>query len=250
MSIMGREPPADIVVPAPQVSARHAEIRHLGGDRYLLTDLDSSNGTYVNGSRIKCAEVVITDRVSLGSFEISLAGFRHLIPHVAQPAAVPSPAAPQQPVYQQSDAQIPAPSAALKLPAAPPMPAPPAEKPPHQASGKGGWKSCPSCGSDQVMSIEVFNQKNPKEMKVKGGGMSGCIGCLLCLLLVILLWPVLLVLGVVGGAAGAVGIFGITRIIQENPVPIAIFAVLIIGAIIAVQVMKPKYICERCGKKF
>ena len=100
------------------------------------------------------------------------------------------------------------------------------------------------------MSIEVFNQKNPKEMKVKGGGMSGCIGCLLCLLLVILLWPVLLVLGVVGGAAGAVGIFGITRIIQENPVPIAIFAVLIIGAIIAVQVMKPKYICERCGKKF
>lgn len=80
MPIIGREPPADIVVPAPQVSARHAEIRNLGNGYYELTDLGSSNGTYVNGQRVQRATVRVTDRVSLGSFVIDLSAFTHLIP--------------------------------------------------------------------------------------------------------------------------------------------------------------------------
>lgn len=75
MAIIGREPPADIVIPAPQVSARHAQILHLQGDRYLLQDLGSSNGTFVNGRRIDREEVGLADRIRLGSFELSLAAY-------------------------------------------------------------------------------------------------------------------------------------------------------------------------------
>jgi TM2 domain-containing membrane protein YozV len=101
MPIIGREPPADIAIAAPQISARHAEIRFLGGDRFVLTDLGSSNGTFVNGRRIASAEVTSGDDIRFGSYRFDLASCRQAIgaAGVGSPARPPSPvpAAPASP---------------------------------------------------------------------------------------------------------------------------------------------------------
>lgn len=70
--IIGRERPADVVIDAPQVSARHASIEHLGGGTYRLTDLGSSNGTWVNDQRIETALATVGDRVRFGSCPFDL----------------------------------------------------------------------------------------------------------------------------------------------------------------------------------
>lgn len=49
--IIGRDPNVDIVLQGGHISRKHAELS-LRGDQLWLTDLNSSNGTYVNGERI------------------------------------------------------------------------------------------------------------------------------------------------------------------------------------------------------
>lgn len=49
--VIGRDPDADICISSPVVSRRHARLIRLG-EQYLLEDLGSSNGTFVNGHRI------------------------------------------------------------------------------------------------------------------------------------------------------------------------------------------------------
>ena len=49
--IIGREETCDIVIPDRQVSRQHARIR-LEADRYVLEDLGSKNGTFVNGQEL------------------------------------------------------------------------------------------------------------------------------------------------------------------------------------------------------
>lgn len=46
--VFGRDETCDLVIPERQVSRLHARIS-VTGDRYVLTDLDSKNGTFVNG---------------------------------------------------------------------------------------------------------------------------------------------------------------------------------------------------------
>ena len=48
---IGRTPDNQIVVPHPQVSARHAQITNVGG-QLILEDLGSGNGTFVRGQRL------------------------------------------------------------------------------------------------------------------------------------------------------------------------------------------------------
>lgn len=57
---IGRVAGNDIVIPRETVSARHAEIRTAGG-AYRLRDLNSGNGTFVNGQRLGTEEVVLKD---------------------------------------------------------------------------------------------------------------------------------------------------------------------------------------------
>lgn len=52
VTTIGREPGNDLVIESPAVSGRHAEIRRQG-ERYILFDLGSANGTLVNGRLIK-----------------------------------------------------------------------------------------------------------------------------------------------------------------------------------------------------
>lgn len=66
---VGRDPKNDIVLDDRRVSRRHAEIRLRLG-RYTLYDLQSTNGTFVNGRRI--AEMVLSDddRITIGGAEL------------------------------------------------------------------------------------------------------------------------------------------------------------------------------------
>jgi hypothetical protein len=67
--VIGRDPQNDIVLDDRRVSRKHAEIRVRLG-RYTLYDLQSTNGTYVNGRRV--AEIVLSDgdRIAIGGVEI------------------------------------------------------------------------------------------------------------------------------------------------------------------------------------
>jgi ABC-type multidrug transport system ATPase subunit/ABC-type multidrug transport system permease subunit len=58
----------DLVIPRPQVSGRHARIARFDG-RYVLEDLNSTNGTSLNGQQIARAEIEPGDRVGLGSYQ-------------------------------------------------------------------------------------------------------------------------------------------------------------------------------------
>lgn len=66
---IGRDPQNDIVLDDRRVSRKHTEIRLRLG-RYTLYDLQSTNGTYVNGRRV--AEVVLADgdRIAVGGVEL------------------------------------------------------------------------------------------------------------------------------------------------------------------------------------
>jgi serine phosphatase RsbU (regulator of sigma subunit) len=51
VTIIGRDPASDIVVPSSRTSGRHAMVVKVGAD-YFIEDLDSLNGTFINGERI------------------------------------------------------------------------------------------------------------------------------------------------------------------------------------------------------
>jgi ABC-type multidrug transport system ATPase subunit/pSer/pThr/pTyr-binding forkhead associated (FHA) protein len=65
--IIGRTPPADLVINQAEVSRRHARIFFQNG-QYFLEDLGSSNGTVVNGSAVTAAVALNSgDAIGLGS---------------------------------------------------------------------------------------------------------------------------------------------------------------------------------------
>lgn len=67
--VLGRARDCDIQLTDPNVSRRHAELRQEGA-AYWIIDLDSTNGTEVNGRRVKRAKLEHGDTVTLGSSEL------------------------------------------------------------------------------------------------------------------------------------------------------------------------------------
>jgi putative nucleotidyltransferase with HDIG domain len=63
--LLGREPNCDLVLSRWSVSREHACIKHLDGT-YILEDLGSKNGTFVNGQRIHSHPLRDGDLVTLG----------------------------------------------------------------------------------------------------------------------------------------------------------------------------------------
>lgn len=76
--LVGREPPADVVIPLPRVSRRHARITR--GERgYAICDLGSRNGTFVNGQLIGDTPVSLSDGDQIvfgGTIEMSFQNLR------------------------------------------------------------------------------------------------------------------------------------------------------------------------------
>lgn len=66
--VVGREPNrCDVLLDSDMVSRQHAKIVPAGGGHVELIDLDSSNGTFVNGRRTASARLSDGDRISFGS---------------------------------------------------------------------------------------------------------------------------------------------------------------------------------------
>src|SRR5215469_15191369 len=64
---IGRSPDNDLVLPDDEVSRRHAAIR-LVDDSHVLVDLESANGTRVNGEPIKEKTLAAGDSISIGPY--------------------------------------------------------------------------------------------------------------------------------------------------------------------------------------
>ncbi len=69
---IGRGADADVIVDNTAISRKHALLEVKGG-RYILTDIGSLNGTFVNGRKIKGAEYITPeDDIRLGKFKLSI----------------------------------------------------------------------------------------------------------------------------------------------------------------------------------
>ncbi|MCS7010796.1 MAG: FHA domain-containing protein [Anaerolineales bacterium] len=131
---IGREPSNMIAINDAEVSRRHARLEKRG-TAYIIQDLGSTNGTFVNGVRISGAQVLNPgDQVSLGEnihliYEAvvdpnaTMVSSAKAMPATAAPA--PRPATPPPPAPRPA---VPPPSAAPvysgQVPAAPFTPAP------------------------------------------------------------------------------------------------------------------------------
>ena len=68
---IGRHAENDIVIDHMGASGRHARIE-LEGQAIVLTDLQSTNGTFVNGKRVERAELRPNDWITIGKHILTL----------------------------------------------------------------------------------------------------------------------------------------------------------------------------------
>lgn len=66
---VGRHPDNEVFLDDVTVSRRHAEFRRDDG-QFVLRDVGSLNGTYVNGERIEVANLRLGDEVQIGKFKL------------------------------------------------------------------------------------------------------------------------------------------------------------------------------------
>jgi pSer/pThr/pTyr-binding forkhead associated (FHA) protein len=102
--VLGREQgSADVVLTDPGISRRHAAVR-AGAGRVTVEDLGSSNGTFVNGSRIRGEfELADGDEIQIGGTVLSVHGADAATalmapgvdPTAAHPGPIPAPAPPR-----------------------------------------------------------------------------------------------------------------------------------------------------------
>ena len=71
VTIVGREPGVDILLPSEGVSRHHARVTHTE-EGWLLEDLWSRNGTLVNGRRVRRRPLADGDRVEICEFTLTL----------------------------------------------------------------------------------------------------------------------------------------------------------------------------------
>jgi FhaA, N-terminal domain/FHA domain len=67
--VLGRSRECDVRIDDPNVSRRHAELRQEGAT-YWLVDLDSTNGTELNGQRVTRAKLSDGDTITVGGTEV------------------------------------------------------------------------------------------------------------------------------------------------------------------------------------
>ena len=67
---LGRATGADFIVDAALVSRVHCRVTALPDGGLEVRDLDSTNGTYVNGRRVESARLTPGDRMQIGRVEL------------------------------------------------------------------------------------------------------------------------------------------------------------------------------------
>jgi len=70
---LGRRPYNDIVIDNLAVSGEHAVLQMTGSD-VVLEDLNSTNGTYVNGKAVKKQQLQSGDAIEIGKYKIKFVG--------------------------------------------------------------------------------------------------------------------------------------------------------------------------------
>jgi len=70
---LGRRPYNDIVIDNLAVSGEHAVLQ-MTGNEVFLEDLNSTNGTYLNGKAIKKQQLKNGDSVEIGKYKIKFVG--------------------------------------------------------------------------------------------------------------------------------------------------------------------------------
>jgi len=68
--VLGRSKDCDIRLSDPNVSRRHAEVRH-DGVGWTIVDLDSTNGIDVDGKRVKVLALTDGAHFTIGTTEVS-----------------------------------------------------------------------------------------------------------------------------------------------------------------------------------
>lgn len=83
---IGRGRDNDVVLPDPEkgVSRVHAELR-LESGRHVIVDLQSQNGTWVNGRRVDRAEVPVGAEIAVGAYRLTLLDSRGAAPIAPRP---------------------------------------------------------------------------------------------------------------------------------------------------------------------
>ncbi len=76
--VIGRDPEVDIPIPDDSVSRRHARVEVTAGtdgspQRYTITDLQSTNHTFVNGQTIEKADLTDGDKIQVGDTVLKFA---------------------------------------------------------------------------------------------------------------------------------------------------------------------------------
>jgi pSer/pThr/pTyr-binding forkhead associated (FHA) protein len=66
---IGRATGADFIIDAALVSRVHCRVSALAGGELEIKDLESTNGTYVNGERVETARLAPGDRLLVGRVE-------------------------------------------------------------------------------------------------------------------------------------------------------------------------------------
>jgi hypothetical protein len=89
---IGRDETADISLQDPEMSRRHVRISWQEG-RYILEDLNSTNGTFLNNTRVTAAQRLSPgDKIRMGQYVLEFQ--MHAEPVPGQPAAGPADPAP------------------------------------------------------------------------------------------------------------------------------------------------------------
>lgn len=89
---IGRAPNCDIVISSQNISKQHARIEILG-DKIILTDLGSRNGTFVNGVQIKSQKIIAGDKIALNDMILEISDKQRARPQrqkIATPASAPN----------------------------------------------------------------------------------------------------------------------------------------------------------------
>ncbi|HYV96897.1 MAG TPA: FHA domain-containing protein [Gemmatimonadaceae bacterium] len=176
--VIGRDPSAEIVVAANEVSRRHVQIAP-AGQGYVLTDL-STNGVWVNGERVAKEQTLARgDVVRVGNEEFRFyADVAKPAPAAASPVATPpSPAAFAAPPTPLPPTRLPEPvtAAPASPPLVPPAPAAPAPLAAPVAAGTPvippppstpAPPSAPASSRPALATLEVLNEGPDKGRRV------------------------------------------------------------------------------------
>jgi pilus assembly protein CpaF len=184
---VGRVQGNDLMLPKGNVSKHHARLLYRDG-RFIVTDLKSTNGTYVNGRKIAQATIVREgDKIYIGDFILRIDGgaAAGVEPEQQQPEQAPPgmPAppppmmqqqmAPQAPVFAPQGGPGPMPMAPTGTPLGPPVvgpgmpmtsPAPPPGMPPNMPPGMPPIPGGPG-PSQQAMAQQIGMMPTPGAMQ-------------------------------------------------------------------------------------